>query len=131
LVLDPSNARIDQFSGVLKGIFMNFKKIAVTVISFDAKSIVRIRALEEKCDAKIAIFSTCNTLVMEVEHAIRAEIPSISKIMFHIKPACYLRKVKPISIEDLSTKISSIVFKYPQVKSVDKIYAYEGDDKKR
>jgi len=62
--LDSSSARIDQVSGVEKAISMGFKRIAVTVIGPMAEDVVKLRELEaENPGVKIAIFSTCNTLV--------------------------------------------------------------------
>ena len=64
-ILDESAARIDQYEGVLKAVKNGYKSIAVTVAGFDSKSILKIRGIEGKCNAKIAIFSICNTCVTE------------------------------------------------------------------
>ena len=62
--LDASDARIDQLEGVEKAISMGFKRIAVTVIGPRAEDVARLRELEaESPGIRIAIFSTCNTLV--------------------------------------------------------------------
>ncbi len=54
-ILNPENAEINQVSGVLKAINMNYKKIAVTVVS--PQDIKKLRAIEkEHEDVKIYIF---------------------------------------------------------------------------
>lgn len=63
VVLDESTARINQFEGVIKAVKDGYKNIAVTVAGFNSKSIVEIRGIE--ADAKIAIFSICNTCASE------------------------------------------------------------------
>ena len=65
-VLNPENALINQPLGVEKAISMGFKRIAVTVIGLNAGDIPEIRRIEgAHRDVKIAVFSTCNTLVAE------------------------------------------------------------------
>ena len=65
IVLDPRNAEIDQFEATKRAIEKGFKKIAVTVICDDAPIIPKLRELEGKSNVKLAIFSTCNTLIKE------------------------------------------------------------------
>ena len=65
---------------------MGFKKIAVTIIGLNASAISEIRDVESKYGGvKIAVFSTCNTLVegSDVEHLKKADIvcASASKIV--------------------------------------------------
>ncbi len=60
-----SEPRIDQVSAVKEAIKMGFKRIAVTVIGPMADEIGRLRDIERKEGIKLAIFSTCNTLVPE------------------------------------------------------------------
>jgi len=65
--------RIDQVAAVRKAIEMGFKRIAVTVIGPMAHEIEELRAIES---VKLAIFSTCNTLVREedIPHLEKADI---------------------------------------------------------
>ena len=54
-VLDPENAGINQIQGVLKAIYMGYKRIAVTVVSAD--DVKRIREIEKQHeDVKVYIF---------------------------------------------------------------------------
>lgn len=59
--------RIDQVTGVRKAIEKGFKRIAVTVIGPMAREIEELRKVEERHGVRLAIFSTCNTLVSEEE----------------------------------------------------------------
>ena len=65
--------RIDQVAAVRKAIEMGFKRIAVTVIGPMAHEIEELRAIGS---VKLAIFSTCNTLVKEedIPHLEKADI---------------------------------------------------------
>mgnify|MGYP000179704882 CR=1 FL=1 len=66
VALSPEEAKIDQVEGVRRAIEMGFKRIAVTVIGPRAHEIAGIRALEKAREGvRVAIFSTCNTLVRE------------------------------------------------------------------
>ena len=66
VALGPEEARINQVEGVRRAIEMGFKRIAVTVIGPRAHEIAGIRALEKAREGvRVAIFSTCNTLVRE------------------------------------------------------------------
>jgi len=65
IVLDPRTAKIDQLEATKRAIEEGFKKIAVTVICDDAPLIPKLRELERKFNVKLAIFSTCNTLIKE------------------------------------------------------------------
>ncbi|MEM0192714.1 MAG: DUF2099 family protein [Candidatus Korarchaeum sp.] len=56
---------IDQVAGVKRAIERGFRRIAVTVIGPMAREIERLRELEEQHGVRLAIFSTCNTLVSE------------------------------------------------------------------
>ena len=62
--LSPEDARIDQPEGLRKAISMGFKRIAITVIGPRAREIGVIRDIEAGSPGvKVAVFSTCNTLV--------------------------------------------------------------------
>ncbi len=64
VALSPKDARIDQPGGLRKAVSMGFKRIAVTVIGPRARDIGTIRDVEaENPDVRVAVFSTCNTLV--------------------------------------------------------------------
>ncbi len=74
-VLDPP--RIDQVEGVRRAFREGFRRVAVTVIGLNAEIIPQLRELEESVEgAKLAIFSTCNTLVPE-EHLRYLEMADI------------------------------------------------------
>jgi len=85
VVLDKSEARIDQVAGVKQAFDLGFRHIAVSVAGFQAKAIREIRKLEKDLKADILVFSICNTCVSEVEvkHIARADIvcASASKIV--------------------------------------------------
>lgn len=57
--------RIDQVSAVRKAVEMGFERIAVTVIGPTANVIGELREIERGSGVKLAVFSTCNTLVPE------------------------------------------------------------------
>ncbi len=57
--------RIDQVAAVRKAVEMGVERIAVTVIGPHANTIGELRDLEREEGVKLAIFSTCNTLVPE------------------------------------------------------------------
>ncbi|RLE89151.1 MAG: hypothetical protein DRJ49_03910 [Thermoprotei archaeon] len=85
-VLDTDTALIDQPLGVKRALSMGFKRIAVTVIGCNAKDITEIRDLQWSYGkVKIAIFSTCNTLIKEEDlvHLEKADIvcASASKLV--------------------------------------------------
>lgn len=62
--LDAEHATINQPLGVERAIEMGFKRIAVTVIGPRARDIPKIRRIERRHEnVKVAVFSTCNTLV--------------------------------------------------------------------
>jgi len=85
LVLNSATAKINQAEGVRKAAQMGFKKIAVTVASFQAEHITKIRLLEKKLGVETTIFSVCNTCATkkDVQHIANADIvtASASKII--------------------------------------------------
>jgi putative methanogenesis marker protein 8 len=76
VVLDKTEARIDQVAGVKQALDSGFKHIAVSVAGFQAKAIREIRKLEKDLKADILVFSICNTCVSEAEvkHIARADV---------------------------------------------------------
>jgi len=79
-ILDSRKAQIDQAKGFQKAAEMGFKKIAVTVASFQAKHITKIRQLEIKLGAEATVFSICNTCTAEkdLRHVAKADIVTAS-----------------------------------------------------
>ena len=65
VVLDPIGAKINQVEGVKRAVKLNFKEIAVTVPSFQAREIAEIRKIEEKESVNMTVFSVCNTCATE------------------------------------------------------------------
>jgi len=105
-VLNPENALINQPLGVEKAISMGFKRIAVTVIGLNAGDIPEIRRIEGKHrDVKIAVFSTCNTLVAEsdIPHLKMADIvcASASKLV--------REKIGPMALMQMGVSIPVFV----------------------
>jgi len=84
-LLDRATARIDQLDGVRQAFVMGFKRIAVSIAGFQAKTIDKIREFESNCKADVLIFSVCNTCVAEtdVKHIAKADIAcaSASKLL--------------------------------------------------
>lgn len=79
-VLDSATAKIHQVEGAKKAVDMGFKNIAVTVASFHAEQITRIRLLEKKLDVDFTVFSVCNTCATEkdLRHIANADIVTAS-----------------------------------------------------
>jgi len=67
IVLDKASARIDQVEGVKHAFNLGFKRVAVSVAGFQAKSIGGIRKVEKIAKADVLIFSVCNTCVSKVD----------------------------------------------------------------
>lgn len=65
IILEESTAKIDQYEGVMRAVKSGYKRVAVTVAGFNSKSLTKIREAESDHDAKIAIFSVCNTCATE------------------------------------------------------------------
>jgi putative methanogenesis marker protein 8 len=85
IVLNKENAEINQIEGVELAAKRGFRRIAVTVASFQAEAISRIRQLEHALNIEVTIFSVCNTCASEadVKHILKADIvcASASKIL--------------------------------------------------
>ena len=64
-ILDGKTARIDQAEGAAKAAELGFKRIAVTVTSFNSDSIEKIREVEKERNIEVAVFSVCNTCATE------------------------------------------------------------------
>jgi putative methanogenesis marker protein 8 len=62
VILDKKTARIDQVEGVKRAFEIGFKNVVVTVASFQAKAISRIRSLQAVRKREVVVFSVCNTL---------------------------------------------------------------------
>ena len=85
IVLNKANAEIDQVKGVKLAAKRGFKHIAVTVASFQAEAISKIRQLEHSLSIEVVVFSVCNTCASQadVKHILEADIvcASASKIL--------------------------------------------------
>jgi putative methanogenesis marker protein 8 len=85
VILDKTNARIDQVEGVKRAFDLGFKRVAVSVAGFQAKVISEIRRFEASAKADVLVFSVCNTCVddADVTHIAKADIAcaSASKIL--------------------------------------------------
>jgi putative methanogenesis marker protein 8 len=80
VILDKTNAQIDQIEGVKRAFDMGFKHVAVTVASFQAKAISQIRSLQAVRKNEVVIFSVCNTLAKkeDVKQISKADIACAS-----------------------------------------------------
>ncbi|MGQ9640550.1 MAG: methanogenesis marker 8 protein [Candidatus Bathycorpusculaceae bacterium] len=85
VVLDKTSAKIDQVEGVRQAFTLGFKRVAVSVAGFQAKTISEIRKFEAETKADVLVFSVCNTCVGNhaVEHIAKADVAcaSASKIL--------------------------------------------------
>jgi len=85
VVLDKTSAQIDQFEGVRRAFDLGFKRVAVSVASFQAKAISEIRDFEAAAGLDVLVFSVCNTCVgkTDVEHIAKADVvcASASKLL--------------------------------------------------
>jgi len=76
IILDESQATINQAEGVRRALDLGFKRVAVTVAGFQSKVISEIRKLEKNTEGDILIFSVCNTCVSQedLEHIAKADL---------------------------------------------------------
>lgn len=76
VVLNKTSARINQFECVKRAFDLGFKRVAVSVAGFQAKTISEIRDFEASVDSDVLVFSVCNTCVsrIDIEHIARADI---------------------------------------------------------
>jgi putative methanogenesis marker protein 8 len=85
VVLDKATARIDQVEGVKRAFDLGFKRVAVSVAGFQAKTISEIRKVEASEKADVLVFSVCNTRVgkADVAHIAKADVAcaSASKLL--------------------------------------------------
>ena len=85
VILDKTNAKIDQVKGVKRALDLGFKRVAVSVAGFQAKAISEIRKFEASEKADVLVFSVCNTCVgnADVEHVAKADVvcASASKLV--------------------------------------------------
>jgi len=84
-VLDKTGARIDQFEGTKQAFDLSFKRVALSVASFQAKAISEIRDFEASVGLDVLVFSVCNTCVdnADVKHIAKAHVvcASASKLL--------------------------------------------------
>ncbi len=109
--------RIDQVAAVRKAIEMGFKRIAVTVIGPMAQEIEELRAIESVKLVKLAIFSTCNTLVREedIPHLEKADIVCASAsriVMERIGPKALIQLGIHIPVFVLTSLGKAIALRY-------------------
>jgi putative methanogenesis marker protein 8 len=85
IVLDKTNAHIDQVEGVRHAFDLGFKHVVVSVAGFQARSISEIREIEKNSEKEVLIFSVCNTCVrkVDVKHIAKADVicASASRIL--------------------------------------------------
>ncbi len=67
IVLDEETAKIDQCRGVIKAAELGFRRIAVTVASFNSAQIEPIRRAEREMNTEVSVFSVCNTCADEAD----------------------------------------------------------------
>jgi len=84
-VLEKTTARIDQVAGVRRAFDTGSARVAVSVASFQANAVTKIRDLERRRGEEVVVFSVCNTLAKDadVKHIEKADIvcASASKIL--------------------------------------------------
>jgi len=117
VVLDKASARIDQVEGVKKAFDSGFKRIAVSIAGFQAKSISEIRHFEASVKADVLAFSVCNTCMdhAEIEHIAKADIAcaSASKLLRdEIGKKALLQLGVPIPVYALTQKGKRLVLAY-------------------
>lgn len=117
VVLDSTDAKINQTEGVKKAIEMGYKKIGVTVASFQAKEIANIRKIEKKEGVDVTIFSVCNTCATEEEakHIMDADIvcAGASKIIReHIGSKAVMQIGVTIPVFALTERGKKIILNY-------------------
>jgi len=80
VVLDSATAKIDQVEGVRKALQLGFRRVAVSVASFQAGAIGEIRSFESENNMDVLVFSVCNTCASEADlrHIARADIACAS-----------------------------------------------------
>jgi len=118
-VLDEATARIDQTAGVNQAIELGFKHIAVSVASFQAKTISEIRQLETQTNADIVVFSICNTCAdkQSVEHISRADIvcAGASKLLRNeVAPKTVMQLGIAIPVYAMTQKGKRLILSYLQ-----------------
>jgi len=117
VVLDKSEARIDQVAGVKRAFDSGFKHIAVSAAGFQAKAILEIRKLEKDLEADILVFSICNTCISEadVKHIIRADVvcASASRILrSHIGSKALMQLGVTIPVYALTERGKRLILAY-------------------
>jgi putative methanogenesis marker protein 8 len=117
IVLDCASARIDQVEGVRRALDLAYKRIAVSVTGFEAKSIDEIRDIEKGAGVDVLIFSVCNTCVRraDVKHIAKADVAcaSASRILrTKIAPKALLQLGITIPVYALTEKGKKLVLDY-------------------
>jgi len=127
-VLDSTSAKIDQVEGVKKAVRLGFEKIAVTVASFQAKEIAKIREIEKKEGLNVTIYSVCNTCATEKDanHIMNADLvcASASRILRErVGPKAIMQIGVTIPIFALTEQGKEMVLSYLS-KFTDKIVIF-------
>jgi len=80
IVLDKTNARINQVEGVKRASNLGFKRIAVSIAGFQAKAVSEIRKFERTAGLDALVFSVCNTCVSknDIKYIAKADIACAS-----------------------------------------------------
>jgi putative methanogenesis marker protein 8 len=64
-ILDETSAEINQSRGVAKAAELGYRRIAVTIASFNSSHIQKIREIEKEKALEVSVFSVCNTCADE------------------------------------------------------------------
>lgn len=131
VVLDPATAKIDQAEGIEKAVELGYKKIAVTVASFQVDKIVEIRRIEKNRGVNVTVFSICNTCATEddAKYIVDADIvcASASRIIREqVGPKALMQIGVTIPIFALTEKGKRIILSYLS-KFRDKIVLFRSD----
>jgi len=82
-ILSRKDAKIDQLEGLKRAMQLGFKRVAISVAGFQAKTISLIRDFSEDTQLEAIVFSVCNTCVAEgdLEYVAKADIACASASM--------------------------------------------------
>jgi len=128
VVLDEVTARIDQLEGVKRAFDLGFRHVAVSVASFQSKTISDIRKLKTRPDQDILVFSVCNTRARreDIKHIAKADIAcaSASKLLRTIIGKKALMQVGvTIPVYALTEKGKKLILAYLE-ESKDRLVAF-------
>lgn len=120
VVLDKTDARIDQVEEVRRAFNLGFKHIAVSIAGFQSRAISGIRNFEKTSKADVLVFSVCNTRVSkeDVRHVAKADVvcASASTILRkEIGRNALLQVGVTISVYALTLKGKDLVLAYLSV----------------